>query len=170
MSAVRYGIYDITADTRNIDVDSLESVISFINDEVPVKMAEYANSVSGNTELNVVLEPSYDIIDGKVFFTVNTNLPDNTVLMLTLSNGGDYNGQTKITIENGTAISEGFSKQGEQLSGHFSLDITMSLPKLQDDSVTAIIGINGEFLTGDYVEKDSISNNNFVSGTFEYDF
>jgi len=42
MSAVKYGIYDITADTRNIDVDSLESVISFINDEVPAKMAEYS--------------------------------------------------------------------------------------------------------------------------------
>lgn len=170
MSDVTYGIYDVTAENRNTNVDSLEKVISFINDEVPVKMEAYANSVAENTELEVTLEPSYEIDDGKVYITVNTNLPDNTVLMLSLSDGDTYNGQTKITIQNGTAKSEGFSKQGEPLSGHFTLDISMSLPKLQDDSVVAIIGTQGEFLSGQYVEQSAVSGDNVVSGTFEYDF
>jgi hypothetical protein len=170
MDDVKYGIYDVTAEERNIDVDSLQDVITFIKDEVPLKQEAYENSVSENTELEVTLEPSYEISEGQVYFTVNTNLPDNTVLMLTLSDGADYTGQTKITIENGVATSAGFSKSGEQLSGHFTLDISMSLPKSQDESVIAVIGTKGEFLSGKYVESSSISGDNVVSGTFEFDF
>jgi hypothetical protein len=170
MNDVTFGIYDVTAEERNIDVDSLEDVISFIKNDVPQKMEEYANSVSDNNEIEVTLEPSYEIINGAISFTIATNLPDDTELMLTLSDGNDYTGQTKVTVKNGVATSEGFSNKGKQLSGHFTLDITMALPKQQDESVIKVIGTQGEFLTGKYVEKDTTGESNTVSGTFEYDF
>lgn len=169
-SAVTYGIYDVTAETKNTDVPSLKDVMRFINEEVPEKMAEYAKANEGNTELEVILEPSYEISDGKVLFTVNTNLPDNTQLMLTLSDGAAYTAQTKITVKNGAAVSEGFSNKGEQLSGHYSLSVSMSLPKLQDESVIAVIGTKGEFLTGEFVEASALGDSNVVSGVFEFDF
>jgi hypothetical protein len=170
MNNVTFGIYDVTAEERNIDVDSLEDVISFIKNDVPQKMEEYANSVSDNNEIEVILEPSYEIVNGVISFTIATNLPDNTELMLTLSDGNDYTGQTKVTVKNGVATSEGFSSKGKQFSGHFTLDITMALPKLQDESVIKVIGTKGEFLSGRYVEKDTTGESNIVSGTFEYDF
>jgi hypothetical protein len=50
--------------------------VTSIKDEVPLKQEAYENSVSENTELEVTLEPSYEISGGQVYFTVNTNLPD----------------------------------------------------------------------------------------------
>lgn len=169
MSAVTYGTYDITATPSNIDVDSLDTVISFIKNDVPQKRSEYENSVAGNEVIDVDLDVSYEISNGQVFFTVATNLPDETVLMLTLTDGS-YRAQTKITIDDGTATSNGFSKEGAQLSGHFTLTVSMSLAMLQPDSVSERIGSQGEFLSGEFVEESSTGGGNVVSGDFEFDF
>lgn len=167
--AISYGIYDVTAETRNNEVSSLKEIQDFMFYEVPLKIEKYKESTANNKEIQVTLDPSYKVRNGKVYFTVNTNLPDNTELMLTLSNE-TYEGQTKITVVNGVATSEAFSNNGKSLKGNFTLKISMPLPDLQDDSVTAIIGTQGEFLTGEYVKPSEFSDEKIVSGTFEFDF
>ncbi|MCD8329297.1 MAG: hypothetical protein LUC27_01200 [Lachnospiraceae bacterium] len=147
-SSITYGIYDITAETRNVDVDSLEDVMEFINEEVPGKILEYDTLVSGNTEIDVTLDVESDNSSGAVYFTVNTNLPDDTVLMFKLTNDDDYTAQSKVSVVGGVATSEGFSKNGENLSGHFTLTISTPLAKTQPESVMEIIGSEGEFLQG----------------------
>lgn len=124
-----------------------------------------------NTLLVVELSVSAGGDAGKPEFIINTNLPDETELMLSLS-GGDYMAQTKVTVENGTAISEAFSDKGEALSGVFSLDVSMSLPRLQPDFVRSVIGEHGENISGQYVEKDDITGENWVNAEaiYEYEF
>ena len=106
-----------------------------------------------------------------VLFDIDTNLPDEAVLMLTLSNG-DYNtddsftAQTKVTINDGKATSDAFSAKGEPLSGDFDLSISMSLPSTQSDAVRKVIGENGENMTGGLVEQSSIGSSNVVSAIF----
>lgn len=164
-----YSIYDIFANPPNMNVDTLDEIVSFIKNDVPSKVSEYNNSVSGNTELDVALDVGYELKDEKVFFTVNTNLPDEATLILTLYND-DFTAQSKVIVENGEAISSGFSKNGEALSGNYTLDITMSIAKLQADSVAAVIGTQGEFLTGKYVEESMIGGGNIVSASFDFNF
>lgn len=106
---------------------------------------------------------------GKPEFTINTNLPDETELMLSLS-GEDYMGQAKIVVKNGIATSEAFSNKGEALSGVFSLDVSMSLPRLQSDFVRSVIGEQGENISGPYVEKDDITGENVVNAESIYEY
>ncbi len=106
--------------------------------------------------------------NGMHSFIINTNLPDETELMLTLSDKfSDYIGQTNVTIKNGTATSEEFSSNGNPLSGKYTLTVSMSIPSLQTDNVRAIIGEKGEYITGKYVINDEITNSNYVSAEFE---
>ncbi len=110
--------------------------------------------------------------DGKaVVFDIETNLPDETELMLTLSKG-DYSkdnavrAQTKVIITDGKATSEGFTNKGEALNGDFDLDISMSLPSLQSDAVQAVIGKKGEHMKGNLVDTSSIGSANTVDAMF----
>ena len=106
-----------------------------------------------------------------VIFDIDTNLPNEAVLMLTLSNG-DYNtdesftAQTKVTVKDGKATSDPFSAKGEPLSGDFDLSISMSLPSTQSDAVRKVIGENGENMTGALVEQSSIGSSKVVNALF----
>ena len=130
-----------------------------------------AAEVVAPTEFEVTMNVAGHKDGNKVIFDIDTNLPDETVLMLTLSKG-DYNtddystAQTKVTIADGRATSEGFSNKGEPLSGEYDLSVSMSLPKLQSDAVRAVIGENGEYITGSLVEASSIGSSNVVSAMF----
>lgn len=131
-------------------------------------------SETPNTPENspITVEISVDVGGdaGKPEFTINTNLPDETEFMLTLSGKNNFMAQTKVTVENGHATSEVFSNNGEALSGAFSLDVSMSLPRLQSDAVRSVIGETGENIAGPFVETDEITGDNWVFTTFEYDF
>ncbi|NCE63733.1 hypothetical protein D1159_03850 [Pseudoflavonifractor sp. 524-17] len=106
---------------------------------------------------------------GKPEFHIETNLPDETVLMLTLDRD-DSRAQTKVIVKNGEATSEAFSDKGAPLSGDYLLTVSMGLPRLQSDYVRSIIGENGEYIEGPYVETDSITGENVVSATFDFEF
>ena len=116
--------------------------------------------------LEVVLDVSYETVGSGTQFTVKTNLPDETVLMLTLEGNG-YRGQANITVSGGKAVSEGFSNSGVALSGQYSLTVSMSTPKIQAEIVSKRVGINGEFLAGPYVVEDDFGK--WISGKFEVD-
>lgn len=166
MNNVKYGIYNINADPRNQEVSSIDEVISFVNEVAFPGAEDYEESMSGTEMLDVSLEVSHEKVGNGTQFTVKTNLPDETVLMLTLEGNG-YKGQTKITVTSGEAVSDGFSNSGNPLSGHFTLTVSMSTPKLQTENVSKRVGVNGEFLSGPYVMEDDFGK--WVSGKFEMD-
>lgn len=122
-----------------------------------------------DAKIDVVLDVSVNKNNGKPIFTVNTNLPDETDLMLTLK-GNKYTGQTHAIVENGTAVSEAFSSKGKAISGKYTLSVSMSEPKLQSDNVRTVIGENGENITGKYVKTSDINNSKFINGDFNFSF
>lgn len=119
-------------------------------------------------KLEVSLEVSVEENSGKPVFTIDTNLPNETNLMLTLSRG-DYTGQTHVIVNNGVASSEEFSDKGDPLSeGEYLLTVSMSIPKLQPDAVRKVIGENGENMSGKYVLDSEIGDSMYLSGDFNF--
>ena len=165
-----YGTYDVNAEQKHTDVADVNAIVRFITEEVPKRKAAYNASMQENTVLEVTLDVSSEAQDGKVFFTVETNLPDETELMLSLSDGSGYLAQTKAYVKNGVAVSEGFTNRGEPLSGDYSLNVLMPLPKLQPENVIAVIGTKGEFMTGPFVTDAVLGGSKTVEGTFSFTF
>ena len=108
--------------------------------------------------------------DGSVSFEIVTNLPDNTSLMLTLQRVGENSGpQTTVTVQNGSATSEKMSDEQQPIIWNRTLVVSMSLPSLQDESVLAIIGNDGEALIGPLVEATE-HGSNVVRAEFNLDY
>ena len=121
-------------------------------------------------KLEVSFDVSVDENGGKPIFTINTNLPDETSLMLTL-NGNNYTAQAQVTVKDGVTSSNAFSSNGNSLAeGEYVLTVSMSIPKLQPDNVRAIIGESGENMTGEYVEASGIGDSMCLSGDFQFSF
>ena len=143
--------------------------------ETTAETEEAVESTVAETEAISEFEVTVNAVGHKegngIVFDIDTNLPDETVLMLTLSKG-DYNtddyftAQTKVTIEGGKATSDPFSNKGEALTGEYDLSVSMSLPSLQTDAVRAVIGEKGENMTGPLVETSSIGDSKTVGALF----
>lgn len=107
----------------------------------------------------------------KPSFTINTNLPDETNLMLTLRNSEGFMAQGHVIIEDGTGTSLEFSDHENPLSGMYTLTVSMSLPSFQSDHVRAVIGENGENITGPYVKLAwTDPDTNMISADFDFRF
>lgn len=89
--------------------------------------------------------------EGKPVFVIETNLPDGTELDLSLlwDDLFNYEDQTAV-VKDGKAQSEPFTDDGEPLSGYSAFGITM-FPANQPESVQAVVGEQGEHLTGSMV-------------------
>ena len=106
------------------------------NNDTVEKVEETTGASDGNDkkELDVFINVKGHKEGNSVIFDMDTNLPDKTEMMLTLSKG-DYNteesftGQEKVTVKYGKAGSEGFSNKGEALSGEY--DLSVSVRKIQ---------------------------------------
>ena len=143
--------------------------------ETTAETEEAVESTVAETEAISEFEVTVNAVGHKegngIVFDIDTNLPDETVLMLTLSKG-DYNtddyftAQTKVTIEGGKATSDPFSNKGEALTGEYDRSVSMSLPSLQTDAVRAVIGEKGENMTGPLVETSSIGDSKTVGALF----
>ncbi|MDQ7860572.1 hypothetical protein RCO48_04365 [Peribacillus frigoritolerans] len=85
----------------------------------------------------------------KRLFAGTTNLPDDSVLLITLTNENGYSGQTKVVVENGVFESEQFSNKGETLKpGAYQVKVTMSIANTQPESIQGVIGENSKKFRG----------------------
>lgn len=89
----------------------------------------------------------YPIIYGQ------TNMPDGTLLTVTLRIPGQYGGMQNVEVVNGRFASTRFSVNGERPlpSGKASVEVSSHLPQLQSQEVRAVIGDRGENLEGPLV-------------------
>lgn len=106
---------------------------------------------TGKEKLEVTFDIEVTGEEGKPVFVIETNLPDDTELELSLlwDDMFSYEDQT-TTVKGGKAKSEPFTDNGEPLSGYSAFGITM-FPASQPESVQSIIGEMGEYLTGSMV-------------------
>lgn len=134
----------------------------------PVSESVTPPAPAESKEFEVSLNASVVENNGKPVFTIDTNLPNETKLMLTLSRD-DYTAQTHVTVKDGVASSEEFSDKGSSLvSGEYLLTVSMSIPKLQPDVVREVIGENGENMSGKYVLGSEIGDSVYVRGDFDF--
>lgn len=158
------------AETENITEESTTAELPAETSTDTTEVQE-ENKTPEVADFEVTVDVNAHKDGNSVVFDIETNMPDETVLMLTLSNG-DYNtdnaftAQTKVTVTDGKATSEGFSNKGEALSGDFDLSISMSLPSLQSDAVRAVIGENGEHMQGNLVETSTVGSSNTIKAMF----
>jgi hypothetical protein len=124
--------------------------------------------VKTEEKINVDIEVNEEITGGKATFTGTTNLPDDSELMITLSNENGYKGQTKVVVENGVFESETFSNKGVALdSGTYQVKVTMSISNTQPESVQKVIGDDSKNLEGELVEDGEIGRTVSYSKDFE---
>ena len=124
-------------------------------------------------EFEVYINVEAQSVGNLTKFYIDTNLPDETVLMVSLRRG-DYNtddnftAQDKTTVSNGKAESNAFSNKGEALEGNYDLSISMSIPSTQSDAVREVIGQSGEYMTGPIVEDSGIGSSKVVSALYTF--
>ena len=134
----------------------------------PTATATPTVAESATTELTY-FEPTFEVSSdgsGTPTFTVRTNLPNDTELLFTIEgNGKTY--QDKAIVSNGAAVAGPFASAEEPMAGEYDFKITMPLPRLQPDSVRAVIGEKGEKLSGPYVEASGFTDENVLKAIFK---
>ncbi len=105
---------------------------------------------------------SLDVIqlpDSRVRLSGKTSLPPSTALMISVREKleGGFLGQSKCVVtDGGTFESETFGPKEGLRKGRYVAEVTMPISAVQPPSVQAVIGKNGEHLTGDLVKKSGI--------------
>lgn len=134
-------------------------------------MSSKENAAPEAKKITVTLEvePRVNSDDGSVLFAIKTNLPEDTKLMVTVTNDDGYKGQDHATIlKNGEGYTAEFSDKGEALKGTYKVCVTMGLASIQKETVQAVIGSKGENIDGPFVITDG--GENMVEGEFEFTF
>lgn len=106
----------------------------------------------------VALEFSIDLTDGThPIVAGKTNLPDGTLLMISIENSSPFEPivDDKVSVNNGSFTSGIFLSAIEEglPPGRYVADVVVPYPRVQPAKVRAIIGENGEHLTGPLVER-----------------
>lgn len=143
-------------------------------DPAPPVNSDQIEAPKENHDARDLVEVAFDISmqgeAGRPSFTIKTNLPDETELLLTVNGDNGSKFQDKVIIKDGTAESVQFGSESNFVPDKFSLHVSMSLPSLQSDAVRATIGEKGEYISGQYVKNSSFGDENIISAIFDYDF
>ena len=112
------------------------------------------------------MEPTMDIfIENPLqpIFHGATNLPDGSELMLTLSRPeSGYMAQAKMSVVAGHFTTEQFSQGGHPLNpGRYKIEVSMSMASLQSKQVQAVIGDQGQKMTGKLVSPSPFGGSDF---------
>ena len=167
-SPTGYIIYDITQTPKNRSVSTLAELAVFIKYTAPEKMRAIEERLADTPMLEVTVEPEAEVRDGEVFFTVRTNLPDRSDLILGLRKGSFYI-SSHAAVVGGIAKSEGFTEDGAPLQGHYTLTVS-SAPLMQEEAVQLVTGYLGECMTGPCVTDSPLDGSKVVSVRFPFDF
>ena len=125
---------------------------------------QVARSEDVTLSLKVVMLPG-----SRVRVTGKTSLPPATTLMLSVKAKGDggFHGQSKCAVADGGAFeSEVFGPKDGLGDGRYVAEAMMPIPAVQPPGVQAVIGKNGEHLTGAPVRKGDMGTT--VSKTVDF--
>lgn len=96
---------------------------------------------------------------GDAYFTIQTNLPDATTLVVNVKGvggsglaNGRYSAQKEVTVSGGNAVAGPFQNGNVPLpAGEYDVEIKMPDAGMQPENVQRVIGEKGENLRGDIV-------------------
>ncbi len=105
----------------------------------------------------VALEFDVDVVDGQATIRGRTNLPAGTILMTSVSTTQGpflyFRGETAVA-DDGTFQDGPFNNEGKKLNGAYRASIHMPFPRVQPESVKAVIGPRGEHLRGPLLRSE----------------
>lgn len=116
-----------------------------------------AHPIRGN-EIEVKLKVNGYFTNGTLVFNIETNLPDNMKLMISLRDkNSNYFAQDSQDNKSGTVISKGFTDKGLKLhDGLYICSITSPIYSVQPTKVKEVLGENNRNITGRYVKYSPI--------------
>ena len=156
-NTLKYSTYDINANEKNKEVSTIDDLKKFMF----VEIGDGKSKTSEKIEVYLNVQ-EVKTSEGKVYFEIDTNLPNETSLMVSVS-GGDYNASSKVSIENNKATTETFSNKGNALnSGEYTVEVTMPVANIQSNAVRDVIGNTGENMTGELVVKSSVGDSYLI--------
>jgi hypothetical protein len=93
--------------------------------------------------------------NGKLMISGETNLPDDTNLNIrVMGTSVKYDVSFETKVQTGKFYSQEFSADAKALpTGEYKAAVAMNLSTLQPSHVRAVIGKNGEHITGDIVRR-----------------
>jgi hypothetical protein len=114
-------------------------------------------------ELEVRVSP-----ENRAHLIGRTNLPDGTIIMTSVAGkSSDFLGQDRATVQRGAFRSGPFGPAAGLEGGVYAAGATMPIPRVQDASVRAIIGDEGENLVGPLVERGDLGTTISVGKEFQ---
>ncbi|MGI6020188.1 MAG: Ltp family lipoprotein [Lachnospiraceae bacterium] len=131
---------------------------------------EESDGIEDLLEVEIIVEAKTNEDDGSVLFGVTTNLPEDTLLSVTVSNGSFEAEDEVVILKDGTGYTSEFSDNGAALQGEYKVSVELSDPSAQKESVQKVIGKDGEFIAGSFVKKSSDGASNVVAAEFEFYF
>ncbi len=110
-------------------------------------------------EIQIEGSVTCSVDNNKLFFTLLSNIPDETPLISTLR-GKNYCAQSKSVVVKKEAIFGGFSNRNQFLAdGIYEIDITCPIYNVMPESVKIKFGEDNRNLIGKYVEHNPIGGN-----------
>ena len=135
--------------------------------------SDQAQSQSQQRSLKKLSEPVYikanvkSKEDAKVMVVGNTNLPDTTELIISISNDTvGFEDSCNSVVERGQFSSGLLGYDGGLKAGKYRVEIIMPIPSTQSDYVRRIIGASGEHLSGPLVSE--LAQEKLVEYSFPY--
>lgn len=108
--------------------------------------------------------------DGRAVVSGETNLPDDTELLISLSSDTTgFRAQDKSIVSNQKFSAGPFGPESGLSAGNYIVDVIMPIASVQPENVQSIVGNNGQHLTGPLV-KDSSWGGKTVEYSFPYTF
>lgn len=110
-------------------------------------------------EINVTGQLKCHINGEKIFFLLNTTLPENIPVIFTLE-GKKYLAESSGTVFEGNVSSNGFSNKGKLLSdGLYKISVSCPIYSVLPDSVKNITGVRNRNLIGNNIKYNPIGGN-----------
>lgn len=108
--------------------------------------------------------------NGQILASGETNLPDQTKLIVSASNEElGFSATDKSVVLNGKFSTRPLGPESGLLPGDYVVSTVMPVPiTVQPESVQLITGKKGEFLTGPLVKESSWGSGNYVEYSFHY--
>lgn len=131
----------------------------------PIKIVEQARvdnkSILPSTEkINVLLNETVENNNGIIIIKGTTNLPNNTKLIIYISNDL-YGSSNTVEVLNGEFVSSTFTNRGKPLfNGKYEISIRSISFNEQPKNVQNLIGENGVNLVGKLIAKNEYSDDN----------
>lgn len=125
-----------------------------MGDPLPLEANRMEKAPIDNKEINVCFKIVGSKADGKVYFEIETNLPDETILIFTLSSrNNSYMAQSKNSVNNSFAKTDGFTLKGDEIvEGLYRLSISSPIHNVQPEKVKERLDNDNRNLIGKYVE------------------